>query len=200
MFAGQAAGFHAIVATNAVIGDGAVINTGWLPSAGRVATVARQRSDDMRRTFAVFGEIPDSVVAGLAHRDAGLGMVKFDRWFPLARRLAVAGVAHVAGAQTGQMFACHHAHIGKASNMAAGAVAGKTSVVDRGGLPTGNRMAGVARLGGRHVGRHALTRRQGTVVAGRAHGDAGLGVVKLDNRFPLAGSLAVARFADVAGG
>lgn len=41
MFAALAAGSLAIVATNTVVGDGAVIDTRRRPGAGGVATVAR---------------------------------------------------------------------------------------------------------------------------------------------------------------
>ena len=99
------------------------------------------------------------------------------------------------------MFSSHFADVGKPRcAVTAGAVADKAGVVNGRRFPTGNGVAGVTGLSGRYVGGQALTRRQGAVVAGRAHGDAGLRVVELDDRFPFAGCLAVAGVAHVAGG
>ena len=93
------------------------------------------------------------------------------------------------------MLAFHDADVGKPANMAAGAVAGVASVVDRCGFPACHGVAGIAGLGGRHMSRRALTRRQGAVVAGCAHRDAGLGVVEFATGLPLQREFIMAKLA-----
>jgi len=108
----------------------------------------------------------------------------------------VARVAHVAGAQAAQMFAGHDADVGEAGGaVAAGTVARVSGVINARRFPGCNGVASIAGLGGRDVGRRALPRRQGAVVAGRTHGNAGLRMIKLGDRLPLRREFVVAGIA-----
>ena len=142
----------------------------------------------------------DAVMAGRTNLDAGLCVVKFEYRRPLAGRLVMTGVAHVAGRQARQMFALHDADVGKAGcAVATCAIAAKAGVVNRRRLPARYRVTGITGLGGRHVGGRALARRERAVVAGRAHRDAGFGVVEFGDRLPHVREGLMAFLAEVAG-
>jgi len=140
-----------------------------------------------------------TIVTSRADLNAGLRVVKFEDRRPLRRRLVMASLADVAGRQSRQMFALHDADVGEAGGtVATGAVAGEAGMINRCGLPTRNEMAGITRLGGRHVDRHALTLRKRAVVAGRAHRDAGFGVIKFGDRLPYIRERLMAFLAEIA--
>ena len=139
-----------------------VIDFGSGPHGGAgVAGFACQGGGNVLGGFAFEREGAGTVVAGRAGGGRlNLQVIELQDRLPFGRGFAMAGLAHVAGVDAGLVFARHDADVGEAGGaVAAGAVAGKTGVVNRRGLPGGNGVAGVAALGGRDMSGRALTRR-----------------------------------------
>ena len=172
-----------------------------LPGGNDMARLAQVGGGRMATGQAArFALCQHAVVTSRTDLNAGLGVVKFEDRFPLTGILVMTGVAHVAGRQSRQMLALHDADVRKAGGtVATGAIAVKSGVVNRRRLPSRNEVAGITRLRGRHVGGRILTRRERAVVAGRAHRNAGFGMIKLGDRLPYVWERLMAFLAEVAG-
>ena len=130
-----------------------------------------------------------------------LRVIKLGDGLPGRRCLVMTCIADVTGIDASLMLARHHADVGKARRtVAAGTVTDEARVVYGRRFPTRNGVASAARLCGRNVGYQTLTRCQRPVMACRAHGDAGLGMVEFNDGLPRGGCLVMTGIADVAGG
>ncbi len=97
------------------------------------------------------------------------------------------------------MFTGLHAHVRECAAVAAGAISNKGGVINSSRSPRGLRMTGTALCRSRYVRCRILTRRQCTVVALVARGNAGLRMIERCDRLPLARRLGMASIASIAG-
>ena len=165
------------VTAGAVARISRVIYVRGFPSRHGMTGVAGLRSRHMRGW--ALTACQRAVVAGRAHADAGLRVVKFNDGIPLAGRFAMACITHVAGGYAELMLSRHYTDVGEPGrSMTTGAISGEAGVVYRRWFPTGDRVASVASLGGRYVRRCTLPTRQRPIVTGRTHANAGLCVIE----------------------
>ena len=86
MFSGNTAGFHAVVATDAIASDGAVIHPCRCPGIRGMARVARQRGDDVCGTLTFYGKLATAIMADRAGRGRlDLNVIEGPRGLPACR-------------------------------------------------------------------------------------------------------------------
>lgn len=148
MFAALAAGLGSVVATNAIINDGAVVDPGRRPGIGVMTAVARQSGDDVRGPLAFFGEPAAAVMADCACGGGlNLGVVEGFGGCKARRRHVVTFLAGVGGVKPGQVFT--DLTLGTNEGAAGAGMAGHARGRERTMVnlrPRPHRRAGVARV------------------------------------------------------